>query len=58
MCYGSQQTGHLTETFWGNLAQEFDIDHRVLQGLLYRWTEHSTDFFEKISTGEGSKVPN
>ena len=23
------------------------------QGLLYRWTEHSADFFEKITTGGG-----
>ena len=27
------------------------------QGLLYRWTEHSADFFEKMSTGGGKKGP-
>ena len=28
------------------------------QGLLYRWTEHSADFFlKKIPLGEGSKAP-
>ena len=29
----------------------------VSQGLLYRWTEHSADFFEKLSTGGGKQGP-
>ena len=29
---------------------------QLKQGLLYRWTEHSADFF-KITTGGGKKAP-
>ena len=29
----------------------------LIQGLLYRWTEHSADFFGKKSTGGGKKAP-
>ena len=33
------------------------FDSRKRQGLLYSWTEHSADFFEKITTGGGKKAP-
>ena len=32
-------------------------DDAYRQGLLYRWTEHSANFFEILSTGGGKKAP-
>ena len=41
----------ITYTFLGQ-------PHWLNQGLLYRWTEHSADFFfEKITTEGGKKAP-
>jgi hypothetical protein len=35
---------------WGFLCH-------LRQGRLYRWIEHSTNFFEKMSTGGEKKAP-
>ena len=39
--------------FLQKMIPQFEAE--VSQGLLYRWTEHSADFFEKKSTGGGKK---